>query len=219
MYRSRDIVRTASLAFALLFCGYVVVTVSFRSRQRTSIFSAVDAHATAANQFAGMAEPSAEGSKLFLQEFRRIEIKNGQPAWEVEATDAQHYSKEGVTHLNDAKLIVYREQDSKVRLTAKSAKLRSQGDTLARAELLGDIVVSLDSDLVLETQLALYHILTGKITAPERVNILGEGYSIKGDKLSANLNAQTLKLSGNVVSVFTPGAKAPDRALLLPGER
>lgn len=212
---SREILRKVSLVSALLFCSYVLVTVSLRSRQRKSIFTTDDAFASSSDQFAGMAEPGVGGSRLHLQEFHRVAVKNGRPVWEVDASDAQYYSKEGVTHLNDVKLVVHREKDSKVRLEAKSAKLLSQNDTLARAELVGDIVVSMDSGIVLETQLALYQVLAGKISAPERVKIQGEGYSIEGDELTADLQAQVVRISRNVASVFTSGAKAPMGEFLL----
>ncbi len=217
MRLSREILRKASFASILLFCGYVVLTVSLRSSKRKSIFTTEDAFASGSDQFAGMAEPGSGGSRLHLQEFRRVAVKNGRPVWEVEATDAQYYSKEGVTHLNDVDLIVHREKDSKVRLEAKSAKLLSQDEALARAELVGNIIVALDNGLVLKTELAVYDVAAGKIVAPERVEIQGKGYSIEGEELTANLEAQVIKISKNVVSVFTNEAKAPQDGFLLPG--
>ena len=206
MRLSREILRKASFASILLFCGYVVLTVSLRSSKRKSIFTTEDAFASGSG-----------GSRLHLQEFRRVAVKNGRPVWEVEATDAQYYSKEGVTHLNDVDLIVHREKDSKVRLEAKSAKLLSQDEALARAELVGNIIVALDNGLVLKTELAVYDVAAGKIVAPERVEIQGKGYSIEGEELTANLEAQVIKISKNVVSVFTNEAKAPQDGFLLPG--
>lgn len=215
MVKARNVIRKSSLGLALLFCAYAAVTVSVRSSQRKSIFTASDASASGMDYFAGMDEPETAGSRLHLQEFHRIAVKDGQPVWEVEASDAQYYSKEGVTHLNDANLTVHREGGSKVRLQAKSAKLLSNEGTLARAELVGDIVVELEKGLVIKTDLALYYVLRSQISAPGHVIIQGEGYSIEGDELTADLAAQTLKLSSNVVSVFTPGAKAPEREIFL----
>jgi len=210
---SRAVIQKFCAVLGIGFCAYMFLTVSVRSGERTSILSTDQAFVDAEGYFKGMVEPEPGGSKLHLQEFHRIAVKNGKPVWEIRADDAQYYSKEGVTYLNNAKLIVYRDKDSRVHLQAKSAKLHMIDKSLSKAELVGNIVVSWDGGFTVRTELALYDVTNEEITAPEHVTIQGSGYLIEGEGLEVRLDSQRFMLARQVNSKFTADAKAPEGEL------
>lgn len=194
------------IALGLIFLLFMLISLIFRSSQRNSVIAGGNVvHG------ADSALPAQEGSgpEIRLQDFHRVQVKDGKKIWEISATDAHYFPTEGVTHVNQASLMIYRPKGGSVHLKSDSAKLTFSGATLSRADLEGSIEVVLDENLKMTTEFASFEISSGVIHAPGAVEIDGPNYRLSGTGLSVKLNDQKIELEKNVNSIFKPGAKVP----------
>ncbi len=146
---------------------------------------------------------------LFLQDFHRVEVKNGKPMWEVRARDARYYAGEQLALVTDPALTVYRKKRSKVELKSDAGKLHLDGDSLTRAELEGNIVIQVDESLTFTTDQAVYNRTEGTLTAPGRVMFSGPGYQVEGSGFRLSLVDHTVEIYSDVSSEFRHGAQVP----------
>jgi LPS export ABC transporter protein LptC len=155
------------------------------------------------------AEKPTEESQFHLQDFHRVEVKDGQPIWEVKAKEAKYYADKGVTNLDQALLIVYRKDSQPMEVSATEAKLFLEKGILTKAELEGVVTLELKDSLNLATDMAVYNMLSRTIKAPNEVEISGPGYKVFSESLSMQIDDRIVDLSGGVISKFEPGAKIP----------
>jgi LPS export ABC transporter protein LptC len=201
----RGLLQKCFLAATATFLLILIITVIFRSNTRRSVLS----ESRATDSGAAFAELEETGTRVHLQDFHRVEVKEGRPVWEVKAKDAQYFAQEGVTHINDSAVVVYRPDRSAVRINAASAKLYMSEESIERAELEGNVVVNLGESVTVTTDMAVYQARTRKIVAPGRVSIDGKGYEVTGERLSLDLDSQLGTLSERVTSRFAPKAELP----------
>jgi len=142
------------------------------------------------------------GTELHLQDFHRVEVKDGRPVWEIKAKDAKYYADQGLTHVTDAEVIIFERRGSPISLKAKVAKLFLKSSALEKAELEGNIVVTRGKQVSVHTNLASYYAKSGKIVAPGPVKIKGTGYVIRGIGMEMFLDKEDIKLLSSVESGF-----------------
>jgi LPS export ABC transporter protein LptC len=201
------------LAFFLLS---MLVTAYSRSSVRKSILTSTAAFGEQQSVFSQLEDDANEGSKLELQDFHRVEVKNGQPSWEVKASDAKYFPEHQVTHVNHARVRIYREKDSSIGLLSRAATLRTSGDAVTQAELQGEVRVEFSESMELQTELAVYTLATREITAPGEVHITGRGFDVKGIGMEFDVDKQIVKLNREVYSYFAPEAKIPKNVRIAP---
>ncbi len=131
--------RAVQRAFLVIMGSFIlllIMLVFFRSVDRHSLVShdSGDEPRSAAAAVSG-------GSELHLQEFHRVEVKNGKKMWEVRATDAKYFPADSIVHVNDAEVMVYQAKGEPVGFRARSARLLLAGDSLQSAELEGNVIV------------------------------------------------------------------------------
>src|SRR5262245_18802407 len=100
LLRPRDKARLVFLAVPiayLLFLGGVVI---FRSSTRASVLSSIGTDLATLPENVSDQSGGSVTSKLLLEDFHRIEVKNGRPVWEIRAKDAKYYPKDFVIHVN-----------------------------------------------------------------------------------------------------------------------
>ena len=198
--------------FLLLATGFILsmmTTAYVRSAGRKSIVGAGDAFNGSTSIFDQLEEQADRGSRLQLQDFHRVEVKEGVPVWEVKAKRATYYAAERVTHVNDAAVTIYRSADSSVTIESRAAKLYMEGDGLTKAELEGNVAVQLDDSIKMRTDLAIYDSNSREITAPGAVTIEGKGFEVRGRGLDMAIDNQIVKLSDDVYSYFESRAEIP----------
>ena len=199
----RDILRKFSASIGLGFLLLLIAMVLINSSKRSSVLGSETSSSMSEEYFTGMSQPGSDSSRLRLQDFHRVAIKDGRTIWEVRASDAQYYSAEGISHLNKASLTLYQKDNSTIALKADAAKLHMSDSGLSRAELLGNVVVNWANAMQIHTESALYELDSSQISAPEWVKIDGDGYIVEGEGLYAQIDAQRVTLARNVRSVFT----------------
>lgn len=192
---------TATVAFALV----LMLTVGIRSEARRSVLSD---RGEGSSGVMG-SDPDETGTRIQLQDFHRVEVKDGRPVWEVRAKDAQYFAQQRLTHVNDSAVTVYRRDRSVVHINAASAKLYMTQESVDRAELEGNVVVNLGESGTVKTDMAVYQARTREIVAPGRVNIEGSGYEVTGERLNLDLERQLVTLSERVKSRFSAKAEIP----------
>jgi len=195
------------------------VMLGVRSQTRRSVISSAVFTAAAGDA----AEAGDTGTRIHLQDFHRVEVKNGVTVWEVQAKDALYYAQEKVAHINDSSVIVYREDRSKVQIRSAAAKLLLDEQSIERAELQGNIEVALAEGVRIAADIATYDAVSRQIDAPGNVIISGEGYEVRGKRLTLDVEGGVVKLAQDVYSRFLAEAKAPslgkDGLLPLPAKR
>jgi len=194
----------AFLAALAVFVAFVVGVAGYNSLSRKSLFDATGTTEAAL----GAPERAAvtESTALKLQEFKRVEIRDGKKVWEVTAKQAQYYAEQQIAHVNDAQVVIHREDGNTVRFVSDAGKLFLAGETLIRAEMEGEITVSLDESVTLNTDFAIYDSLSNKILVPGMVHISGERYEIEGEGMEVEVPSKRMKLLSKVSSVFESGA-------------
>jgi LPS export ABC transporter protein LptC len=153
--------------------------------------------------------PTQDDSKLQLQDFHRVEMKNGKPIWEVRAQEARFFPAQSLTYVNGANVVFYREDGSLVKLKASSARLLINGENFSSAELDGEIEVLIEPSLILKTDVANFNADKDMIIAPGVISIVGDGYEINGEDFELKISEQAFTLKKNVKSKFYRAATVP----------
>lgn len=198
--------RTGQRLFLLILAIFVISLVSVattRSFSRQSLFEVAGVVQSGVD-IEPLLSAVKESTALRMQEFKRVEIRDGKKVWEVKAKEAQYYTTEQLAHVNDAEVYIYRDNGSTVHFKSNAGKLYLSGETLIKAEFEGDIIVVIDNTTTLATNFAVYDALQNKLTAPGDVSISGDGFVIEGNEMDYLLNSQQFSLSHRVRSVFDP---------------
>ncbi len=205
------------ISLGVVFILALTSVVLSRSRERRSIIGLEGSlGADSPTQSSQSGELSQSGSELHLQDFHRVEVKDGVPAWEIRAKDARYFAEAGLTHVNDATVTIFRDKRSKIMLRSNAAKLYLQGQALQKAEMEGGIQVLIDNSLQVRTEFAAYDSVKGEITSPDKVEITGSGFELRGVGMVIKVDSREISLLEEVDSSFKPGAKIPGG--LLPEE-
>ncbi len=192
-----------------LFFLSLLLTVYLRSSGRKSILTSAAAFGGESAVFDSLENTTSGGSALELQDFHRLEIKDGKPVWEVRAKNAKYLPDQGITHVNQTSVTLYREEGSAVHVSSKAARLHMEGDSISKAELDGEVNVSLENSIELRTNQAVYSLTDRVFEAPEDVQILGDGFEVRGIGLEFELEKQIVKLDRQVYSYFSTQAHMP----------
>ena len=147
------------------------------------------------------------GPKVVLGNFERSETKNGKLVWEVKADRGEYITNDNTANLTQVFLTLYKNSGEKVTIASKEAKLYLDGSALKKADLNGDIVVTLDDETTIRTEIATYNKEEDKVTAPGAVNIEGKRYKVKGTGLVAHVRSKEFSLNGRVETRIDPPTK------------
>lgn len=191
------------------YLAYAGVNVVYRSTHRSSIFE-VDSSLEKEPSVPFLGGPSAGGeSKLRLQDFHRVEVKGGRPVWEIRAVDAKYYPGEAVMHVNEALVLVYRDDGSTVELTSRGARLYLDGDSIAKLHLEGEISLEIGESVEVITEHAAYDADSSIINAPGKVLVRSDGFTVEGIGLEMDSGKESIRIGRQVRSVFRRGAVVP----------
>lgn len=197
-FRGLQRIQLSVALLGLLFLSYLAVSAASRSRQHTkSVLSE------------GSSREPVPASGVRLQDFSRVQIKEGKKSWEIKAQDAQFVAAENITHVTSPVITFPREGKEPVIVHAERARLFMAGENVERAELEGSVKVELGTGTIVYSDFAVYESETDQIEAPGKVLISGEGYETRGDGLELNIRTEEVYLLRDVSSKFNRGAKVP----------
>lgn len=193
------------LLFGVLFVLSLLASIIVRSVLRPSTLRSTESEA-------GLTQSS---SQLHLQEFNRVQVKEGKPVWEIKAKDAKYFTQENITQVSQPDLLVHRQKDEPLRLKGKLAKLVLDGEALKRAEVEGSVAVDLNQTTTMKTESGTYTTDTQLLTAPGAVYIVGRGFIVQGKGMTFAVESEELTLHSDVSTMFEQGAR-PSKVLPRP---
>ena len=196
------------LLFAVAFFLFLVAAIVSRSTGRSSLWGSE--RDTSLSESLPLPKVSDNNqSEIHLQDFHRVEVKEGRKLWELRAKDAKYFASEGVTQVNEAAMIIYRPEQPAVNVSSRSAKLYLEGESLSRVELEGDIVVAIDNSIEMRSGLAFLDMTQRLLRAPAHATLAGPGYEVQGVELEVDIDQQNVRFYRDVESRFEQGAKVP----------
>ena len=197
----------AFVAVGVIFIVFLIISIVERSANRHSVLSGKEE--IHRSEEAALTTAQAVGSMLHLQDFHRFHLKNGNMVWDIQAKDANHFASEGVTHVNEPNITLYRDNQPPIIITSKAARLYFDGDALGRAELEGNVTVDFGGSLVARTEDAQYKSKERVITSGSLVNFEGNGFVTSGVGLDMNIDSELLNLQGDVHTKVNSEASVP----------
>ena len=201
------------LGAGALFSILLLALAIQRSAGRSHVFSS--SLVVNEQQTASDIQPTGEANtKFHLQDFHRVEVKNGSPIWEVSARDAKYHALEQLAFVNEATVLIYKNHKPQIRFRSDEGKLFLKGESLERAELQGNIEVEMEDDLRFKADEAAYDRGTGEISSQGKVVIFGPGYQVIGVGMRMSLDGQTVDLLRQVESQFEQTAKVPTESIV-----
>lgn len=212
----RTQVRVQKLFLIVLgaFLLFLVSALLYRSYSRKSLLVGGRTEIGKIEVSLGGSEVAGKGAEVRLQQFHRVEVKDGRPSWEITAKEARYFPDEGITLVSDAELLLFGNRNSRTRIRAKDATLAVAGSELLHADLRGSVVFSMDDSVFVECEAAAYDVKSETLNVPNEVKISGVGYEVTGQGMNANLRTRQLVIQRKVGSRFESYAEAPESGIV-----
>lgn len=154
------------------------------------------------------------GVSQHIQDFHRVKLQDGRKVWEVAAEDAQYLDEEKTVVVRGAMVQLFLKDGRALGLKGDEGQITFDGRDVTRADLRGDIRVTL-ADYVVRTDRATYDHTRRLISTPGAVEIAGRALRVRGDRMEVQVSAERLTLLHNVSMQVYPallkqgGAEAP----------
>lgn len=156
----------------------------------------------------GAAAPKLEvlpGVSHHLQDFRRVQVKDGRKVWEVSAEDARFFGTDAIAVVRKPLVAWFLEDGRRLGLSGDEGRVVLDGDTVAFVEMKGAIEVDL-AELRVELDEAVYDHGNQQISSPGRVQIAGNDLDLSGSELVIDIATRRLRLGADVAMTLQPGA-------------
>ncbi|MGH7822593.1 MAG: LPS export ABC transporter periplasmic protein LptC [Candidatus Binatia bacterium] len=145
----------------------------------------------------------------WIQNFHRIEIKEGKKAWEVEADEAQYLQEREQVLVRSPRASFYLKDGDKVTVSGDHGRLQFTGKDLQRVVLRDNVVIHV-RDFVIRVAGARYSRENDRIVADGPVSVVGEQVELSGSGMIVFMKASRMKLRQDVHVKLLPKA-APSR--------
>lgn len=143
-------------------------------------------------------------SRFTLQDFHRSEVRDGRKLWEVKAARGRFFPETNSTHLENADLWLFKDEDSTVFIHADEAVIFLEGVGMKRAEATKAVKIIFNDKVTIETEEAIYDKGSETITAPGKVHISSDSLDVTGEGLHGDVNTKAFRLEQNVESIVKP---------------
>ena len=191
----------------MLFLAYLGFAIS--KRQGPEVSSEINPSASVEERFQESREHSVK-SQIELTDFNRVEVREVKKIWAIQASNAKFFKKEGLTHVSDIVLEIFREKKSSVKILSKAARLAIENEIMEKVDLEGDIKVRIDESLSLRADFATYDSIDRVLEVPGKVKIYGTGYELRGNGFRMKIDGEKFFIRENASTMFRAGAKVPE---------
>jgi len=157
----------------------------------------------AAPRAAAIIPPDAD-SKFTLERFHRSETKDGQTLWEISGSEAEYFPEQNAILIHDCFLLFFTEDQKKIELDAKTARLVIEESRPARVQAEGEVELRYNDEITIKTERANYTAKDNLLTSPGKVHIIGEGFSTEGYRMRVHLDREEFRLLRDVKTVIDP---------------
>lgn len=146
----------------------------------------------------------------WIQNFHRVEIKDGKKAWEVEADEAQYLEEreQVIVRRPRASFFLRDGEGDRVTVRSDNGQLKFRGRDLHRVALRDNVEIHV-RDFVIRTDNARYDRDTDRIVARGPVEILGAELEVRGRDMIVFMKDSRFELREQVRVTVVPGARNP----------
>ncbi len=138
-----------------------------------------------------------------IEDFHRVEVRDGHKVWEIAAAEARYFEAERRVVVRQPMVRLYLDDGRSVGLKGDEGTVSLDGKDLDSVELSGSIEVTL-ADYTVRTDYARYDRRSDRIEAPGQVQITGKSIDAVGGSMEVDVAEQTLRLLKNVQMDFRP---------------
>lgn len=143
----------------------------------------------------------------WIQNFHRIEIRDGKKAWELEADEAQYLQDQNQVVVRRPRTTLYTKEGEKVTVSGDQGNVQFQGRDLQKAELHGSVEIRVRG-FVIRADDAVYQRDVDRIVAGGPVTIEGEQLRVAGNDMVVFVKESRFELAKPVRVTLLP--KAPE---------
>lgn len=145
------------------------------------------------------------GVSHHLQDFRRVQMKDGRKVWEVSAEDARFFESDAIAVVRKPMVAWYLEDGRRLGLSGDEGRVVLADRDVQFVEMRGDIEVDL-AEMRIDADEAVYDHENRRISVPGRVQIAGRYLDLSGAGMVVDVTTRTLTISENVEMVLQPSA-------------
>ena len=146
----------------------------------------------------------------WIQNFHRIEIRDGKKAWELEADEAQYLQERNQVVVRKPRTTLYTKEGEKVTVTGDQGAVEFEGKDLQKATLHDSVEIHVRG-FVIRADDAVYDRSTDKILAQGPVTIDGEELRVAGNDMTVWVKESRFQLDNSVRVTLSPKAVAGPR--------
>jgi LPS export ABC transporter protein LptC len=139
----------------------------------------------------------------WIQNFHRIEIREGRKAWEVEADEAQYLEESQQVLVRNPQASFFLKDGEKVRVKGGQGKLEFSGQDLQKATLHDNVEIHV-RDYVVHCQAAVYQRDLDQIVADGPVSIVGDQLQVDGNDMVVFMKDARFELQKQVRVTLLP---------------
>jgi LPS export ABC transporter protein LptC len=146
----------------------------------------------------------------WIQNFHRIEIREGKKSWELVADEAQYLQDDNQVVVRKPRTTLYMKDGEKVTVTGDQGKVEFAGKDLQKATLHDSVEIRVRG-FVIRANDAVYDRGTEKIVAMGPVTIVGEQVQVAGNDMTVFVKESRFELEKPVRVTLSPKALQASR--------
>jgi LPS export ABC transporter protein LptC len=139
----------------------------------------------------------------WIQNFHRIEIRDGKKAWELVADEAQYLQERNQVVVRKPRTTLYMKDGEKVTVTGDQGSVEFEGKDLQKAVLHDSVEIHVRG-FVIRADDAVYDRATEKIVAQGPVTIDGEQLRVAGNDMTVWVKESRFELENSVRVTLSP---------------
>ena len=139
-----------------------------------------------------------------MQNFRRVQVRDGKKVWEIAARQARYFEANGEVVVEAPEVSFYLSDGQVIALRCGEGRLHMGKDekTVTQMELKTDLQMQI-GDLLLHTQEAVYDSEHDTISSPGAVQITSRGLLVEGQGYMVDVADKRLTLNADVHTTLT----------------
>lgn len=142
----------------------------------------------------------------WIQDFRRVEIREGKKRWEIRGDEAQYLEDSGRVLVHGPRAAFYSDEGERITVRGEEGSLVFDGQELRQVELRNSIRIAV-RDVVVRGTEAHYDRKANRIVVEGPVEIRGAGLAIEGTKMVVHVAEQRAELYEDVHAVLRPAVQ------------
>lgn len=134
---------------------------------------------------------------LTLKDIKYTKTRDGEPLWTLVANSAAHSMEEGITRIEDVRMVFFDQERGDMRLTSDRGELRAEDQVVVVSS---NVVVVSSQGNTLQTDYLEYDEVSNILQTDRRVKIDADHYKVKGTGMQVDVTERTLILLDDVTA-------------------